>query len=108
MGLSEQTQDPEEFGIVQYVGGTQEDGQAFWAYILMKPERYEEYYSQVMTGEKLDLTDYGDILQQGFGAQPPAEIQQQITEKYGMSKEVEAQLTALGNEAIVLYNEDNN
>ena len=95
-GEHKKHEDETDIRIIQYVDGTKADGELFWAYVAMKPERYEEYYSQVMANEVLDLDDFGEILHQGGGAEPPEEIKQAMIKQYGMDAETEAFMTELG------------
>lgn len=80
--------------ILQLVTGTV-DGKAFWAYLAMRPTTYQDYVARVEAGEAVDLEEYGDMLEQGWGTEPPAEVKQKMAREYGAEENFEEQLLAL-------------
>lgn len=72
----------ESVAVLQLVTGISEN-QAFWAYMAMNPASHEEYLERISRDEHVDLTEYGMVLQSGWGEEPPAEIRAQMEQEYG-------------------------
>ena len=72
-----------EIGIVTMVNGTMESGEDFYAYMSVYPSRLEAFIKAQEEGGYL-LTDFGDILMQGFGKIPPPGIVRLVEERYGV------------------------
>ena len=89
----------DDIGIVQFVSGTR-NGESNWAYVLMKPSRYLDYYVEVNNGNSVDLLEYGDILEHGAGDEAPVEIQEAMARDYGHTPEIDAMIYALGEEML--------
>ena len=81
----------ENSAILQFIAGTTE-GKDFWAYVAMKPSLYAEYYNNVSNKVPMNVADYGEILEQGWGSKPPAEIEQKMATEYGASDDFEQNL----------------
>lgn len=77
--------------IVQLVKGLSE-GQEFWAYMVMDPLKQEEYMARVEKNEIFDLTEYGDVLESGFGSEPPEEIRRIMAEEFGFQDDFAEQV----------------
>lgn len=93
--LPELPQDMDDkLGIIQLVKGVANET-PFWAYMAMKPSRYKEYYQAVLEGRNLNLKDYGDVLESGWGDDPPAETHARMVEDYGFDDEMETRLQAM-------------
>jgi len=116
MSLSEETLIPqdasqeidESLRIVQYIAGKGPGGEDCWAYAVLRPSRYEEYYTRVSAGETIDILDYGEIMEHGLGDEPPQHIQDGMVERFGFSKEEQTRLESLGKEAIKKIQETEN
>jgi len=84
--------------ILQLVGGLI-DGKPFWAYLAMFPSKYQDYALRTQSGEAVDLADYGDSLEQGWGSEPPQDVQDRMARDYGAEPDFENDLAALLAEA---------
>src|SRR5579884_2861923 len=68
--------------ILGYVDGMS-DGQPFWAYVAIKPSKYAEFHAKTSARQHLIIEDYGTIIASGYDLAPPAEVVQEMKEKYG-------------------------
>ena len=54
-----------------------------WHYVLIEDElKYEEIKKQ-KPGKNIDVTDYGRIIESGWGKNPPKNIVEKINKEYG-------------------------
>ena len=67
-----------EAGIVHLMTGQTGSGENFWAYIAVKPSRYEDFILSSRAQEEMNLHEFGDILESGFGTEPPADVRRTI------------------------------
>jgi hypothetical protein len=74
----------ETIGIVQLISGTTAKGEAFYAYVKVKPSLYEEFVGKLLNGDKMDVDKYGKVLKKGFGAQPPDDVKKYMEESFGV------------------------
>jgi len=65
-------------GVVYLSEGVAQNGQDYWAYLMVPFERVEEYERASHARESFDLKDYGTILRWDYGKSPPEELKQQI------------------------------
>ena len=72
----------EEIGILHMCAGQTADGRDFYAYVNMQPSRYLEYIEATERGDAVVLSEYGEIIESGFGAVPPESVQKAMNEKY--------------------------
>lgn len=84
----------ETVAILQLVNGMSE-GKPFWAYMAMQPSGYEAYHAKVSAGESVDLTVYGEVLQSGWGEEPPEEIRQKMADEYDFDDGFEQMMLGL-------------
>lgn len=84
--------------ILQFVTASH-DGKDFWAYLAMKPSRYEEYCARVLANEMVNLHDYGEVLEEGWGSEAPPEIQEKMAREYGAEPDFEEKLLKAVSEA---------
>lgn len=102
-----QVQMPEDIddtvGILQMVTGRIE-GQAFWAYLAMFPSKYQEYVAKVQNNEPVDLMSYGEVIEQGYGEQPPQEVVDRMAAEYGAEPDFEQTLAAMITEEVQKQN----
>lgn len=63
--------------------GTSSDGRPYWLYLAVKPSKYKEYKRLSAQHTMIRFSDYGKILRRGYGEEVPAEVKQEMKEKYG-------------------------
>lgn len=80
-------------GIVEICSLTTEDGKDFYAYISIKPSKYEEYRRVNENRETVDLNEYGRILYKDWGKGPSADVRRMMEEKYNVNHNFEAEFT---------------
>lgn len=80
--------------IIQLVKGEASE-RPFWAYVAMKPSLYKEYFTKVMAGQGIDLKTYGDVIESGWGDEPPQEIHDRMVAEYGFDDDLEQSLQAM-------------
>ena len=66
------------------VSGVTHKDEAFYACISVKPSCYEDMLLISRAGQAIDMTEFGDILESGFGHGPPQEVMRMMEEKYGV------------------------
>lgn len=71
-------------GSIYLVRGNDRQGRAAWYYLQVRPTHRRKFEKDIKTG-RLNLGDYGTILNSGFGTDPPESIQQQMREQYGFA-----------------------
>lgn len=71
----------EKVGMLQYIDGEHE-GKDYWAYIVVRLSKYEEYCYLVSEKQDIDLSDFGEIIEEGFGKEPPLEVKERIEREY--------------------------
>ena len=57
------------------------DGRRAWHYVLVRPTALPRMIRALGTGS-LDVTDYGDVLESGWGQDPPADVARRIENEY--------------------------
>ncbi len=73
------------------VKGVKGDGQDFWAYVGMTPEKFLAF-KQVEKDGSYNLADFGSIVKHGSGTEPPAEIVRFMRENYNFDETLENSL----------------
>ncbi len=88
-------------GIVHLVTGKTGAGQDFYAYISVLPSRYEDFMLISRAREQMDLSEFGEIIESGFGAVPPKDVRRKLESRYDIDftfaadvKELAAQVKA--------------
>ena len=66
-------------------------GKPFFAYIRIKPSEYMEYKTKIYKGLPVDPNDY-EILEYGWGDDPPAHIQEKMELQYGVDHQFENEI----------------
>ncbi len=61
---------------------------AYWAYVCMLPTQ-AELFAQARRRGRLDLEDYGTILEHGEGEYPPPEVKQRMHQQFGFRDDYE-------------------
>ena len=90
---NEEEQNPElgeeDVGLATLVTGRIE-GEPFWAYVSIYPEKYQDFLSAHQRGDAYRLPDYGDILEYKVGEEsPPDSIREKIERIYGLDHNFE-------------------
>lgn len=84
--MTEQPQKPSDdlMRIIVLVYGMLENGNPFWVYVAVKPNKYQGFLTAQKEG-KLDLyafDAYGEIIVSGEGRIPPDEVTLKVAEMY--------------------------
>ena len=67
-------------------GGKDKYGREAWYFISVEPFKASIFQKEIKKG-KINLLDYGTILESGFGKTPPEEAKRRIKEKYNFTAE---------------------
>jgi|GEM_PF-1474461 len=70
-------------GIIELCNGTTEDGTKFYAYILVRPDKYMEFKQKIQSGEAIKFEEYGEIIAAGEGEEPPEDVKNAMEEQFG-------------------------
>ena len=79
-------------GLVHLMCGKTGDGKDFYAYINVLPSRYEDFLLISRAREQMNLSEFGEILESGFGREPPAEVRRMMEDKYQVDHDFMAHL----------------
>ena len=74
--------------------GTIEDGTPYWAYVAVRPSRYEEFMRLGKNRQPKRINDYGAILKYGFDAEVPYDVRQFMEQANGFDDHFEEKLAA--------------
>lgn len=58
------------------------DGEDAWFIVQIDKDKMDKYLHDVKSGRPIDLPDYGKVLYRDWGKEPPAELVNQLREKY--------------------------
>jgi hypothetical protein len=81
--------------VIELDHGTLEDGTPYWAYIAVKPSKYEEFKRITAAHQPIVLADYGNILKYGFDQQVPDAVKEEMKREYAWDDNY---LTTLAND----------
>ena len=95
----------EEVGIVQLVTGKTGKGEDFYAYISVMPSKFEEFMLISRAKEAMNLPEFGEVLESGFGTEPSAEVKKMMEEKYGVDHDYLNTLKKQVEEAKAVFDE---
>jgi hypothetical protein len=65
-------------GIVYLSQGQAENGQDYWAYLMVPFDRVEEYEKASHAGDSFDLREFGTILRWEYGLEPSESLKAEI------------------------------
>lgn len=82
----------EDTAILAYTHGTMDDGRPYYAYVAVKPSLYQEFYRKSAAREPIVIGQYGTVVEGGFEASPPPDVQQRMRE-LGFDEKLEEKLT---------------
>lgn len=89
----EQWQEADEsVGIVHLISGTTAAGEDFYAYVSVKPSRYEEFVLIATALEQMNLEEFGQVLKKGFGKKPPPNVRKFMEETYNVDHDFMSKL----------------
>lgn len=71
-------------GFVHLMMGKTGKGEDFYAYISVLPSRYEEFSLISRAKEQMNLHEFGDILESGFGHEPPPSIRHRMENSHNI------------------------
>lgn len=69
--------------IIVYDRGLSDGERPYWAYIAVRPSKYEKFITCVAERKSIHFTDYGDILRFGFDEDAPEYVKQEMAFIYG-------------------------
>lgn len=79
----------EAVSIMVLVRGTLATGDAFWAYLAVPPSKYLAF-KQAEAAGGYSMSDYGQVVEIGTGAnEPPAEVQRRMEKEYNVNHNFE-------------------
>ena len=78
--------------VLAFTNGQMEDGTPYYAYVAVKPSRYQEFYNISKAREPMVIGEFGTIVACGAELMPPADVQQQMRDEYGFDDEYENKL----------------
>jgi len=84
----------EDGSILHLTGGTDANGKEYYAYMAIKPSLYKEFHEKSLNDETININDYGIVIESGFGALPPPEVQKKMADEYGFSANFENEITS--------------
>ena len=74
----------EEFGIIEFCTGKNDDGRPVYCYVSVRPSQYEAYLERVASGEVFDPADFGRIIKSGEGRAPARDIMKEMERVYNI------------------------
>jgi len=74
----------EQMGIIHLLTGQTAKGEDFYAYVSIPPSRYEDFVLITRAGEDMNVEEFGEVLEKGFGLTPPADVMQRMEDHFGV------------------------
>ncbi len=78
--------------IIAFTNGHLDDAMPYYAYIAVKPSRYQEFYQMTKNRQTMIMGEYGTILMCGTTLTPPDDVVKQMEEEYGFDGQLETKL----------------
>ena len=69
-------------------------GKAFYAYLRIMPSEYMHYKMQIESGAAVNPNDY-EILEYGWGEEPPVAVKRIMEERHGVDHELENRIRTM-------------
>jgi len=82
----------EKDSILAYTRGTMEDGTPYYAYVAVKPSKYQEFHARTVERRTMVLGDYGKVIAAGFEPEAPPEVVADMRQRYGIDDQYEEKL----------------
>ena len=79
--FAEATKSSRTSNIFLVTGGQDKSGRDAWYYVLVEPTKVGSFQEKIKSGS-INLIDYGEIVDSGFGKYPPENVQQKMKEEY--------------------------
>ena len=89
--LSEQSMDDLLSTIMVFCEANDERGEPFWSYLCLKPSMAEAFKAARETG-KMDLQEYGTIIEWGRGNEVPGDVRTRMERDFGVNHGYEQDL----------------
>jgi hypothetical protein len=80
------TMESDSDAVIVFDHGSTDDGRPWWAYIAVRPSRYDEYLLARKGHQAILLSDYGTVLKYGFNAEVPLTAKEEMKERYGFDE----------------------
>ena len=87
------------YGIICLSKGTLASGLPYYAYIVVKPSKFVEFYRLSAERKTIDLDDYGEVLAFATKAEPSKAVVSRMKNVYGFDERFQAVLFAELNRA---------
>lgn len=84
----------DRMGYVILSTGIRADDVPYYAYVYMPIDNYLQYQTIRHQGN-FNLADYGTIILQGEGTEPPVEVKKEMKEKYNVDDDFDTELEKL-------------
>ena len=89
--LSKQSMDDLLSTIMVFCKANDERGEPFWSYLCLKPSMAESF-KQARDSGKMDLQEYGTIIEWGRGESAPQEVKERMERDFGVDHNYEDKL----------------
>jgi len=75
-----QTQNKTNTGkpVIELYCGLTRDGQFFYAYLSIPQEKYLKYHAYIAMKKPINLLEFGEIVECGFGSKPSMKVQERM------------------------------
>lgn len=67
-----------------YIVKGQDEGKDAWCFVLVDDAKLSQFRRDLGTVDKMELLHYGEILESGYGQEPPDIVTKSIKKKYGI------------------------
>jgi len=78
--------------IVALYRATSLDGKPFFAFVAIAPSNYLDFQKAVASGDPMDVTSFGEVLETGWGDEPDEQTLENMRENYGCDPDFEQKL----------------
>lgn len=68
------------------------NGMLFYAYVALKPSKYDAYLKAMTSHKTMNLHRYGTVIKTGVGAAPPEHVKKEMEETFGVEHDFEEKL----------------
>jgi hypothetical protein len=84
----------EQVRIITYTPGTMADGNPCYAYVAVKPSKFQQFRALTAAKTPFILNDYGTVVAAGFGTLPAPEVIEDMRKRFGMDEHFENNILA--------------
>jgi len=82
----------QEMDIITFNRAVTSDGTPCYAYVAVKPSRFQEFQRLTSAGTPLVYDDYGTVIASGYGSEPLPEVIEDMRRRYGIDDQLEEKL----------------